>query len=217
MHCLLVMVAIDDEGAPRPVPSWEPFSDGDVTLQRRTQARIAPRRAIQEAMRAERYTDGGSTPRTVFRFLAAPGDVNWGGNAHGGTVMRWIDETAFACAASWSSDAAVAVYAGGIHFHKPIAIGNIVEVDARLIHTGEHSMHVSVQVRSGPTWSPRSLVLTTQCLSVFVVPGADGHAEVVTPLPLVTAEDIRLDEHARALIEMRQSLSVIPVGLSREG
>jgi acyl-CoA hydrolase len=30
----------------------------------------------------------------VFRFLAAPADANWGGKAHGGTVMRWIDEAA---------------------------------------------------------------------------------------------------------------------------
>ncbi|MEB0303692.1 acyl-CoA thioesterase, partial [Mucilaginibacter sp. 5C4] len=67
--------------------------------------------------------------------------------------MRWIDEAAFACAASWSSESAVAVYSGGIHFYRPIRIGHIVEVDARLIHTGPSSMHISIRVRSG---SPRT-------------------------------------------------------------
>ncbi|MEB0015106.1 acyl-CoA thioesterase, partial [Glaciimonas sp. Cout2] len=79
-------------------------------------------------MRSQEYTGVGTTPRTVFRFLAAPSAANWGGNAHGGTVMRWIDEAAFACAASWSSESAVAVYSGGIHFYRPIRIGHIVEV-----------------------------------------------------------------------------------------
>ena len=27
-----------------------------------------------------------------FRFLAQPGDVNFGGKVHGGAVMKWIDQ-----------------------------------------------------------------------------------------------------------------------------
>lgn len=213
--CLLVMVAVDADGHPSPVEPWKPFSDGDATLEERARARIEPGREIQEVMRTARYTDLGTTPRTVFRFLAAPADANWGGNAHGGTVMRWIDETIFACAASWSSERAVAVYAGGIQFVSPIRIGNLVEVDARIIHTSARSMHVSARVRSGPPSQPHALALTTQCLSVFVVPGDDGRAEVVRPLPLVTEEDVALDEHARRLISMRQAMAVIPLGLAR--
>jgi 4-hydroxybenzoyl-CoA thioesterase len=213
--CLLVMVAVDGEGHPNPVEPWKPFSDCDATLEERARARIEPRRQIQEVMRSARYTDLGTTPRTVFRFLAAPADANWGGNAHGGTVMRWIDETIFACAASWSSERAVAVYAGGIQFLSPIHIGDVVEVDARIIHTSARSMHVSARVRSAPPSQPHALTLTTQCLSVFVVPGEDGRAQPVRPLPLVTDEDVELDEHARRLIAMRQAMAVIPLGLAR--
>lgn len=213
--CLLVMVAVDSEGHPNAVEPWRPFSDGDATLEERARARIEPRRRIQEVMRAAEYTDLGTTPRTVFRFLAAPADANWGGNAHGGTVMRWIDETVFACAASWSSERAVAVYSGGIQFLSPISIGDLVEVDARIIHTSARSMHVSARVRSGSPSQPHVLALTTQCLSVFVVPGEDGHGEAVRPLSLVTDEDVALDEHARRLIAMRQAMAVIPIGLAR--
>jgi len=214
MHCLLVMVAVDSVGAPVEVPAWEPWSDGEKTLNRRASARIDTRRIIQNSMSAAEYTDAGTTPRTVFRFLAAPTDVNWGGNVHGGTVMRWIDEAAYACAASWSDESAVAVYSGGIQFSKPIHIGNLVEVDARLIHTSARSMHVSVRVRSSPLTSPRALAQTTQCLSIFVSP-ADDKAGPVAPLPLITEEDRRLDAHARELIELRRSLAIIPSGLAR--
>ena len=36
---------------------------------------------------------------TVFRFLVEPTSVNLGGKVHGGALMKWIDETAYACAA----------------------------------------------------------------------------------------------------------------------
>lgn len=214
-HCVLVFVAVDDAGAPRPVPRWEPWGDAQRTLERRALERIEPRRRIQQAMLDQQYTEAGTAPRTVFRFLAAPGDANWGGKAHGGTVMRWIDETAFTCAASWSSDSAVAVYSGGIHFYRPIQIGHLVELDARLIHTGDHSMHVSVRVRSADPATPRDMQLTTQCLSIFVEVDAHRRVKPVNQLIPVTPEDRRLDEHAIDLIALRNEIAVIPPGLAR--
>ena len=35
----------------------------------------------------------------TFQFLAEPTDINFGGNVHGGKVMKWIDQAAYACAA----------------------------------------------------------------------------------------------------------------------
>jgi len=211
LHCILVFVAVDAAGTPQPVPPWEPRTDDDRMLHHRAEDRLAPRRSIRDAMLSEHYTDAGTTPRTVFRFLAAPADANYGGNAHGGTVLRWIDETASACAVGWSGLGAVAVYSGGIHFFRPIRIGDIVEVDARLIHTGERSMHVAIHVRSGSPRTPNDLQLTTQCMSIFVDIGSDGRALPVPPLDLLSDEDRRLDAHARALIRLRAELEALPV------
>lgn len=52
-------------------------------------------------MASQVYSDDGTGPRGMFRFLVAPGDANWGGKAHGGTVTRWIDEVVSTCAAGW--------------------------------------------------------------------------------------------------------------------
>lgn len=210
-HCLLVFVAVDADGQPREVPRWEPRDDEDRALHGNAEERLAARRGILDAMLAQQYGDEGTTPRTTFRFLAAPAVANWGGNAHGGTVMRWIEEAAFACAAGWSSTDAVAVYSGGIHFFRPIRIGHVVEVDARLIHTGAHSMHVAVHVRSGSPTEPGVLAPTTQCMTVFVDRGPDGRARAVAPLPLVSDEDIRLDAHALALIDARARLAPLAI------
>jgi 4-hydroxybenzoyl-CoA thioesterase len=207
-HCLLVFVAVDADRTPRPVPQWTPSNVAELDLTDRGRQRVAARSRIRAAMEAEAYTGAGTAPRTVLRFLAQPADVNWGGTVHGGTVMRWIDEAAQACATGWTRRPTVGVYAGGIHFHRPIAIGAVVEVESRIIHTGPHSLHVATHVRSRPvTGGPTAL--TTQCMTISVCPDEDGTAGAVDPVPLVSDEDVRLDRHARALVAMRAELDAI--------
>ena len=87
-------------------------------------------------------------------------------------------------------------------------------MDARLIHTGSHSMHISVRVRSGSATAPHDLRLTTLCMSVFVARGPDGHALPVEQLDPLSAEDKSLDAHARSLISMRGDLEAIPLDLA---
>ncbi|WJL94438.1 hotdog domain-containing protein [Microbacterium sp. ET2] len=125
--CMLVFVAVDDDRRPASVPEWTPRTDADRALGAIATSRIAARDTIKKAMLSQVYTDDTAAPRSQMRFLAPPSAVNFGGAAHGGTVMGWIDEAAFACAAAWSSDKAVAVYSGGIHFLAPVRIGHVVE------------------------------------------------------------------------------------------
>lgn len=210
IDCLLVFVAVGDDRKPRPILQWEPHDELGRTLQHSANERLTTRRAIRDAMMAESYSEQGSTPRTQLRFLAAPGDANWGGNAHGGTVMRWIHEAAWCTAASWSSTSAVATYSGGIHFLRPIGIGHVVEIDSRIIHTDERTMHVATRVSSAPAAAPKRLELTTVCMSVLVDAAEDGTPCPVRPLVLHSAEDRRLDEHARELIRMRAAIAPLP-------
>ena len=212
-RCLIIFVAVDEDGRSTPVPPLVPRTQGQE-LEERWAARRADLRArVEAAMAGQVYSDAGTAPRVVMRFLAAPTDVNWGGKVHGGIVMRWIDEAANAVAQGWSGRDAVAVYSGGIHFYRPVRIGHLVEVEARLIHTGPRSMHLAIHVRSG---DPRTgeLELTTQCMSVFVVRGDEGAAAAVPALEPRSDEDRRLDEHARELIRLRAELPALPVGIA---
>ncbi len=108
----------------------------------------------------------------TLRFLAEPSTVNFGGKVHGGTVMKWIDEAGYACATRWAKRYCVTVYVGGIRFHRPIMIGDLVEVEARLAYTGSTSMNIAVEVRSGDM-KGNHLDKTTECLIVFV--SVDSH------------------------------------------
>lgn len=88
----------------------------------------------------------------------------------------------------------------------PIHIGDVVELQSRLIHTGEHSMHIAVHVRArdprGTQWRE-----TTRCMSVFVTRDASGRAAPVPQAVLRSDEDFRLDAHARDLISRRAKLT----------
>jgi 4-hydroxybenzoyl-CoA thioesterase len=203
-RCLVVFVSVDGHGRPTAVPTWTPATDEQRTHQNAAIRRIALRADIERAMAEQHYTEAGTAPRALLRFLAAPTDVNWGGKVHGGTVMRWIDEAAFVCATSWARRTCVAVYAGGYRFYHPLLIGDLVEVEARLVHTGRTSQHVSVHVRSGnPRTEERRL--TTHCLLIFVALDAAGkHAPVPDWAP-VSDEDKALDLHARHLVELRRA------------
>ena len=200
--CLVIFVAVDANGRSTAVPSWTPVTSLDQRLEANAVERITLRKNIETAMAAQTYTDAGTAPRITMRFLAAPTDVNWGGKAHGGTVMRWIDEAAYAVGAGWCGGMCIAAYSGGVRFYRPIQIGHIVEVEARLLRTGRTSMHIAVHVRSGDPKAPE-MHLTTHCLTVFVALDDAGKARQVPRWRSGNAEDRALEAHALNLIDLR--------------
>lgn len=117
-------------------------------------------------------------PSTTFRFLAEPTDVNFGGNVHGGIVMKWIDQAAYACAAQWSKCYCVTVSANGIRFIKPIKVGQLVEITASLVHTGSSSMHIYVVVKSGDA-TANTTTVANRCFITFMAVDRDGNQVIV--------------------------------------
>ncbi|GAA1975799.1 acyl-CoA thioesterase [Microbacterium pumilum] len=218
--CVLVFVAKGADGRPAAVPEWQPQSRADRKLTEAAVDRIPSRSEIKRLMLSQDYTDASNAPQATMRFLVPPGVVNWGGKAHGGTVMRWIDEAAFACAAAWVKDedaaSAVAVYSGGIHFFAPVTIGDLVEVEARLLFTSAHSMHLGIRVSSADPRTPHELTLTTQCMTVFVVPGAAGVALPVPQWRPELDEDVRLHELTREIIRLRETIVPLAPSLTLE-
>ena len=140
----------------------------------------------------------------ILRFLAEPSTGNFGGTVHGGTVMKWIDEAGYACATSWSKRYCVTVFLGSIRFHRPIMIGDLVEVEARLAYTGTTSMNISVEVRSGDIKGGQ-LEKTTECLIVFVSVDSHGRPMPVVPYNPETPGDIALAQRAKAHLEAARS------------
>lgn len=140
----------------------------------------------------------------TLRFLAEPTDVNFGGKVHGGAVMKWIDQAGYACAVGWSGYYCVTVYIGGIRFLKPIFIGQIVEVHAAVVHTGNSSIHIAIDVSAtDPKTGARKK--TTRCLIVFVAVDGGGDTVRVPVWEPVSDEDVRLQGYAMRMAELRKA------------
>jgi len=146
-----------------------------------------------------------SRAETTFRFLAEPTSVNFGGKVHGGALMKWIDETAYACAAVWSGRYCVTVSVGNIRFRRPILVGNLVELRARVVATGRTSMHIHVSVQAG---DPKGgeLLQTTDCLVVMVAVNENGSPVQVPSFVPETDEQKRL---ARYAMDVKEALDAI--------
>ncbi len=141
----------------------------------------------------------------TLRFLAEPTDVNFGGKVHGGAVMKWIDQTGYACATAWAGKYCVTVYVGGIQFIRPIHIGDIVEVNADVICTGKTSIHINIEVRASSTLKPE-YKLTTKCTIVFVALDQDGKPTDVPKWIPQSEEQKKLETYALESTEKRKQL-----------
>lgn len=141
----------------------------------------------------------------IFQFISEPGDVNFGGKVHGGQVMKWIDQAAYACATSWAQNYCVTVYVGGIRFYRPISIGALVKVDAQVIMTGTTSIHIAVDVYS------KSLIddefkKTTHCVIVFVSTNEEGEPVPVRKYVAETKAQMEMESYAKRLMNLRKSI-----------
>ena len=204
-QCLLVFVAMDADGRPTPVPPFEPRDEWEREEHARAQVLTGVRKEADAAIAAQAYTDATEACRETLRFLAAPTDVNWGGKVHGGYVMHWIMTAGKLVAERWHHGHARATYAGGFRFYRPMFIGDLVEVDARLIYTSGPEMHVSVWVRSG---DPRSteLMTTTHCTIVYTAKDDEDADVPVRPWVPRLGEDRALERHAIDLVSIRAKL-----------
>jgi acyl-CoA hydrolase len=141
----------------------------------------------------------------TLRFLAEPSTVNFGGKVHGGTVMKWIDEAAYACATRWAKRYCVTVSVGSIRFQRPIMIGDLVEVEARLAYTGKTSMNISVEVRAGDMKTGEMAVIT-ECLAVFVAVDAEGQTIPVPSWLPETPGDIALAQRVKSYLDAARAM-----------
>ena len=140
----------------------------------------------------------------TLRFLAEPNTVNFGGKVHGGTVMKWIDEAGYACATRWAKRYCVTVSVGTIRFQRPIMIGDLVEVEARLAYTGSTSMNIAVEVRAGDMKTGHMQVIT-ECLVVFVSVDPDGKTIPVTTWLPETPGDVALAQRVKAYLDFARN------------
>ncbi len=150
----------------------------------------------------------GTQRELTMRFLAEPTDVNYGGQVHGGMVMKWIDQAGYAAAVGWSGTYAVTVAVGGIRFVAPIKISDMVTVHTKLVHTGTSSMHFAVDVKARDPMEDASVErLCTHCIIVFVALDRETRKPTTVPtLSFSNDHDRELSDYALKVMELSKGI-----------
>lgn len=82
----------------------------------------------------------------TMTVLMTPDMANFSGNVHGGSILKILDQVAYACASRYAKSYVVTMSVDQVVFRQPIHVGELVTFLASVNLTGSSSMEVGIKV-----------------------------------------------------------------------
>ncbi len=148
----------------------------------------------------------GSSHQLSMTILMTPDMANFSGNVHGGHILKYLDQVAYACASRYAGHYVVTLSVDQVVFREPIHVGELVTFLASVNYTGRTSMEVGIKV---VTEDIRKKVVrhTNSCYFTMVALDDDGRPVPVPPLKPTTIEERKRFEAARQRRLLREEMS----------
>lgn len=142
----------------------------------------------------------------VMTVLMTPGMANFTGNVHGGTILKLLDQVAYACASRYAGRYVVTLSVDQVMFRQPIHVGELVTFLASVNHTGTSSMEIGIKVVAEDI---RNKVVrhANSCFFTMVAVDDDGKPTPVPPLQPATPDEKRRQAAARVRKQLREELA----------
>ena len=137
--------------------------------------------------------------------LMTPDMANFSGNVHGGTLLKYLDEVAYACASRYAGRYVVTLSVDQVIFREPVHVGELVTFLASVNYTGTTSMEVGIKVVT-ENIRERSVRHTNSCFFTMVAVDEDGRTTPVPPLQPSTPDEIRRCAAARLRRQLREEM-----------
>lgn len=139
----------------------------------------------------------------TMTVLMTPDMANFSGNVHGGTILKLLDQVAYACASRYASQYVVTLSVDQVMFRQPIHVGELVTFLASVNYTGHTSMEIGVKVLAE---SIRDQVIRHANSCFFTMVAVDDHGQTtpVPPLEPKTPDEIRRYRAAQLRRELRK-------------
>ena len=138
--------------------------------------------------------------------LMTPDMANFSGNVHGGTILKLLDQVAYACAARYAGRYVVTLSVDQVMFREAIHVGELVTFLASVNHTGTSSMEVGIKVLAEEIRT-QEVRHANSCFFTMVAMDDNRKPAPVPPLALMTDDQRRRDAAARARRELRQEFA----------
>src|SRR5699024_12528135 len=142
----------------------------------------------------------------TMTVLMTPDMANFSGNVHGGTLLKYLDEVAYACASRFAGCYVVTLSVDQVTFRQPIHVGELVTFLASVNYTGRTSMEVGIKV---VTENIREKLVrhTNSCFFTMVAIDENGKTVEVPKLVPKTEDEIRRFSNAEERREIRDELA----------
>ncbi|QMU53979.1 MAG: acyl-CoA thioesterase [Nitrosopumilus sp.] len=123
-----------------------------------------------------------------------PSDANPAGNVFGGEILKHIDMVAGIVAQRHSQSNAVTVSMDSVNFLKPVFVGNVLALNARINYVHKSSMEIEVKAEAEDIVTGIKTVTGTAFVT-FVSLGSNGKPIPAPRLSLKTDDDrIKFEE-----------------------
>ncbi len=139
----------------------------------------------------------------AMTVLMTPDMANFSGNVHGGTILKLLDQVAYACASRYAGQYVVTLSVDQVMFRQPIHVGELVTFLASVNYTGNTSMEIGIKVL---TESIREQIVrhANSCFLTMVAVDEQGQPTTVPPLLAQTPDEIRRHRSALLRRELRK-------------
>ncbi|ABM37008.1 MULTISPECIES: acyl-CoA thioesterase [Polaromonas] len=137
----------------------------------------------------------------TMTVLMTPDMANFSGNVHGGTILKFLDQVAYACASRYAGRYVVTLSVDQVMFRQPIYVGELVTFQASVNYTGTSSMEIGIRVLA-ENIRTQELRHANSCFFTMVAVDDERKPVAVPPLRPFTPDERR--RHASA--EMRKQL-----------
>ena len=152
----------------------------------------------------------------TMTVLMTPDMANFTGKVHGGTILKLLDQVAYACASRYSGHYVVTLSVDQVVFREPIHVGELVTFLAAINATGNSSMDVGVKVIA-ESIRTQAVRHANSCFFTMVAVDEQGRPTPVPPRLPDTPDEHRRHAAAQLRKQMRKEVAQRQAALAKGG
>ena len=141
----------------------------------------------------------------TMTVLMTPDKANFSGNVHGGTLLKYLDEVAYACASRYAGHYVVTLSVDQVTFRQPVHVGELVTFLASVNFVGTTSMEIGIKVVTEDI-RLKTVRHTNSCFFTMVALDESGRPVTVPKLNPKTSEQKRRFAQAQQRRQIRKEL-----------
>ena len=135
--------------------------------------------------------------RITNRWIVQPNHANIVDTAHGGNVVKWMDEAGAMAAMRFAGETCVTVRMNQVDFRRPIETGDTARIQAYVYEAGRTSVRVRIRAYREDLRTGES-ELTSESYFVYVAIDEDREPTPVPELTVETPEGETLRDEAKS-------------------